>query len=117
MKTSTRGETAPPEQAPLLTVEAQPVAPRVPPGGPSPTKVFRAWSPEQAALLPAAKRDHLGEGHLAVFLLDLLPTLTLQPILDAYADDRGPPPVSPRPMDRLLLLPSHHGATPGLAPL
>jgi len=103
MNTPTRGETTPPEQAPLLTVEAQPVAPRVPPRGASPTKGFRAWNPAQAALLPAAKRDHLGEGHLAVFLLDLLPTLTLQPILDGYADDRGQPPYDPRMMTVLLL--------------
>ena len=100
-----------PEQAPLLTVEAQTVAPRVPPRGASPTKMFRAWSPEQAALLPASKRDHLGEGHLAVFLLDLLPTLTLQPILDAYADDRGQPPYDPRMMTVLLLYAYSQGLT------
>lgn len=111
MKTPTRGETTPPEQAPLLTVEVQPVAPRVPPRGASPTKVFRAWSPEQAALLPVAKRDHLGEGHLAVFLLDLLPTLTLQPILDVYADDRGQPPYDPRMMTVLLLYAYSQGIT------
>ena len=111
MKTTTRGETATPEQAPLLTVEGQPAAPRVPPRGASPTKVFRAWSPEQAALLPAAKRDHLGEGHLAVFLLDLLPTLTLQPILDAYPEDRGQPPYDPRMMTVLLLYAYSQGIT------
>ena len=55
------------------------MAPRVLPRGASPTKVFWAWSPAKAALLPAAKRDHLGEGYLGVFLLDLPPTLTLQP--------------------------------------
>lgn len=111
MNTPTRGETTRPEQAPLLTVEAQPVAPRVPLRGASPTKGFRAWSPAQAALLPAAKRDHLGEGHLAVFLLDLLPTLTLQPILDAYADDRGQPPYDPRMMTVLLLYAYSQGIT------
>src|SRR3990167_1229651 len=111
MKTPTRGETATPEQAPLLTVEAQPAAGRVPPRGASPTKVFRAWSPEQAALLPVAKRDHLGEGHLAVFLLDLLPTLTLQPILDAYPEDRGQPPYDPRMMTVLLLYAYSQGLT------
>ena len=47
-----------------------------PPRGGSPSKVFRPWSPEQTALLPASKRDYLGDDHLAVFLLDLLPTLT-----------------------------------------
>ena len=36
--------------------------------------------------MPASKRDYLGDDHLAVFLLDLLPTLNLQPILDAYPE-------------------------------
>ena len=111
MNTPARGETAPPAQARLLTVETQPVAPRVPPRGASPTKLFRAWSPEQAALVPAAKRDHLGEGPLAVFLLDLLPTLTLQPILHAYAEDRGQPPYDPRMMTVLLLYAYSQGIT------
>jgi transposase len=65
--------------------------------------VFRPWSPEQAALLPASKRDSLGDAHLAVFLLDLLPTLNLQPIRDAYPEDRGQPPYDPRMMTVLLL--------------
>jgi transposase len=65
--------------------------------------VFREWSPEQAALLPASKRDYLGEDHLTVFLLDLLPTLNLDSILAAYTEDRGQPPYDPRMMTVLLL--------------
>jgi hypothetical protein len=53
--------------------------------------------------LPASKRDYLGNDHLAVFLLDVLPTLTLQPILDAYPEDRGQPPYDLRLMTVLLL--------------
>jgi hypothetical protein len=34
-------------------------------------------------LLPASKRDYLGDDHRTVFLLDLLPTLKLEPILAA----------------------------------
>lgn len=96
-------EPAASEQVPLITEEgtAKPLA--VPPRGASPTKVFRAWSPEQAALLPASKRDYLGNAHLSVFLLDLLPTLNLEPILAAYPEDRGQPPYNPRMMTVLLL--------------
>ena len=61
MKNESRAETAAPEQAPLVTVEPQVARSVVPPRAASPTKVFRPWSPEQAALLPASKRDYLGE--------------------------------------------------------
>jgi transposase len=103
MTTPMQGEPALPEQVPLLTVESAAVAPTLAPRGASPTKVFRAWSPEQAVLLPASKRDHLGDDHLAVFLLDLLPTLDLSAIRDAYAEDRGQPPYDPRMLTALLL--------------
>ena len=103
MKNEPRAETAAPEQAPLVTVEPQVARPVGPPRAASPTKVFRPWSPEQAALLPASKRDYLGDGHLAAFLLDVLPSLNLQPILDAYSEDRGQPPYDPRMMTVLLL--------------
>jgi transposase len=103
MKNSARVETATFEQTPLISGEAPAVRPATPPRGGSPSKVFRPWSPEQTALLPASKRDYLGDDHLAVFLLDLLPTLNLQPILDAYPEDRGQPPYDPRMMTVLLL--------------
>ena len=111
MTTPTRGEPALPEQVPLLTVESAAVAPAPPPRGASPTKVFRAWSPEQAALLPASKRDYLGDEHLAVFLLDVLPTLELGPIRDAYPEDRGQPPYDPRMLTVLLLYAYSQGIT------
>jgi transposase len=103
MTTPAQGASAPPEQVPLLGVEAIGAAPTRPPRAASPTKVFRPWRPDQAALLPPSKRDYLGNDHLAVFLLDVVPTLDLQPILDAYAEDRGQPPYDPRMLTVLLV--------------
>jgi transposase len=111
MTTPARSEAAAPEQVPLITVERAARAPGLPPRAASPSKVFRPWSPEQAALLPAAKRDYLGDDHLAVFLLDVLPTLDLQPILDVYGQDRGQPPYDPRMMTVLLLYAYSQGLT------
>jgi len=101
-----------PEQVLLLTVEEGPSGPAAPaPRVGSPTKVFRPWSPEQAALLPASKRDYLGEGHLAVFLRELIEHVDLRPILDAYVEDRGQPPYNPRMMTGLLLYAYSQGIT------
>jgi len=111
MTTPTRRERAALEQVPLITVERAAGASALPPRAASPTKVFRPWSPEQAALLPASKRDYLGNDHLAVFLLDVLPTLDLQPIRDAYGEDRGQPPYDPRMMTVLLLYAYSQGVT------
>jgi transposase len=111
MKNVVRVEPATREQAPLISGEAPAVKSTAPPRGGSPSKVFRPWSPEQTALLPASKRDYLGDDHLAVFLLDLLPTLNLQPILDAYPEDRGQPPYDPRMMTVLLLYAYSQGLT------
>jgi transposase len=111
MKNLARVEPATLEQAPLISGEASAVRPTALPRGGSPSKVFRPWSPEQTALLPASKRDYLGDDHLAVFLLDLLPTLNLQPILDAYPEDRGQPPYDPRMMTVLLLYTYSQGLT------
>jgi transposase len=103
MTTPARREPAASEQVLLIREECPAKAPQVPPRSGSPTKVFRAWSPEQAALLPASKRDYLGDDHRAVFLLDLLPTLNVESILAAYTEDRGQPPYDPRMMTVLLL--------------
>src|SRR2546427_1105949 len=103
MTTPAQRAPAPLEQVPLLSVEATGEAPIRSPRGASPTKVFRPWSPDQAALLPASKREYLGDDHLAVFLIDVMPTLDLQPILDVYAEDRGQPPYDPRMLTVLLV--------------
>jgi len=101
-----------PEQVLLLTVEAGPSGPAVAVTRVgSPTKAFRPWNPEQAALLPASKRDYLGDGHLAVFLRELIAHVDLRPILDAYAEDRGQPPYDPRMMTVLLLYAYSQGLT------
>ena len=100
-----------PEQAPLIKVKAGPLSPPAAPRGGSATKPFRAWNPDQAALLPASKRDYLGDAHLAVFLRDLLEQLDLRPILDAYTEDRGQPPYDPRMMTGLLLYAYSQGIT------
>jgi len=104
MKIHTRPEGTMPEPVLLLTVEGGPSgrAAQAPCVG-SLTKVFCPWNPEQAALLPASKRDSLGETHLAVFLRDLLEHPDLRPILDAYVEDRGQRPYDPRMMTVLLL--------------
>ncbi len=109
--TTPHREPAASEQGLLITEEGTAKASGGPPRGASPTKVFRAWSPEQAALLPASKRDHLGDDHLTVFLLDLLPTLNLDAILAAYTEDRGQPPYDPRMMTVLLLYAYGQGVT------
>ena len=111
MTTPARRESAASEQVPLITEECPAKASAALPRGASPTKVFREWSPEQSALLPASKRDYLGDDHLAVFLLDLLPTLNLDPILAAYPEDRGQPPYDPRMMTVLLLYAYSQGVT------
>ena len=98
-------------QKPLITEACPAKASAMPPRGASPTKVFREWSPEQAALLPASKHDYLGAEHLTVFLLDLLPTLNLEPILAAYTEDRGQPPYDPRMMTVLLRYAYSQGVT------
>jgi transposase len=104
MKTPAHEESTMPGQVALISVEAGPPssAATARRGG-SPTKLFRPWDPDQAALLPASKRDYLGDAHLAVFLRDLLEQLDLRPILNAYTEDRGQPPYDPRMMTGLLL--------------
>src|ERR1700691_4995260 len=68
------------------------------------SKTFRPWNPEQAFLFPPAPRDWLPEGHLVYFLLDVVPQVDLQPILQPYqAEERGQPPFHPVMLLTLLL--------------
>jgi transposase len=68
------------------------------------SKTFRPWNPEQAFLFPPAPRDWLPEGHLVYFLLDVVPQMNLQPILQSYeAEERGQPPFHPVMLLTLLL--------------
>jgi transposase len=68
------------------------------------SKPFRPWNPEQSFLFPPAPRDWLPENHLVYFLLDVIPQMDLQPILQPYqAEERGQPPFHPTMLVTLLL--------------
>jgi len=68
-------------------------------------KQYRAWTPEQAYLLPPSPLEWLPEGHLAYFVLELVRELDLKGIESALQekDARGTRPYSPRMMTALLL--------------
>lgn len=68
-------------------------------------KQYKRWTPEQAFLLPPSPLEWLPEGHLGLFMLDVVSVLDLSPILDAYQakDARGTRAYDPRMMVALLL--------------
>ena len=68
-------------------------------------KTFRAYNLDQRLLLPPDMRQWLPEGHLALFLVDVVSQLDLSEILQAYedGDGRGQPPYHPVMMVTLLL--------------
>ncbi|RPJ59732.1 MAG: IS1182 family transposase [Acidobacteria bacterium] len=69
-------------------------------------KTFKPYTPDQLLLLPPALQDWLPEGHLALFLSDVVDqALDLTPILMTYetGDGRGQPPYHPAMMVKLLL--------------
>ena len=69
-------------------------------------KTFKPYHPEQLFLLPPALRDWLPEGHLALFLSDVVDTaLDLTTIVATYetSDGRGQPPYHPALLVKLLL--------------
>lgn len=69
------------------------------------TKVFRPYSLDQRLLLPPDLREWLPEGHLALFISDVVEELDLSAIVTAYegGDGRGQPPYHPAMMVKLLL--------------
>jgi transposase len=68
------------------------------------SKQFRPWNPDQSFLFPPSPRDWLPENHLVYFLLDVLPQMNLQPILQPYqTEERGQPPFHPTMLVTLLL--------------
>jgi transposase len=68
------------------------------------SKQFRPWNPDQSFLFPPSPRDWLPESHLVYFLLDVVPQMNLQPILQPYqAEERGQPPYHPTLLTTLLL--------------
>ncbi len=64
-----------------------------------------SYDPEQRLLLPPDLREWLPEGHLALFISDVVEELDLRPILESYESDygRGRPPYHPLMMVKLLI--------------
>jgi transposase len=67
------------------------------------SKTFRPYEPDQLLLMPPSLADWLPEQHLARFVSDLVDTLDLTTIEDAYEEERGYPPYHPRMMVKVLL--------------
>jgi len=67
-------------------------------------KKFKDCDREQMYLLPPSLKDWLPEGHLALFILEVVERLDLSEIYASYGGDgRGQPPYDPRMMTALLL--------------
>ena len=69
-------------------------------------KTFKPYNPDQLFLLPPALRDWLPEGHLALFISDVVDhALDLTPILATYetGEGRGQPPYHPALLVKLLV--------------
>jgi transposase len=64
---------------------------------------FRPYPLDQQHLLPVNPRDWLPEGHLALFLADLVSTLDVRAILGTYRGGRGPRGYHPRMLLGVLL--------------
>ena len=69
------------------------------------SKTFLSYDVDQQLLLPPNLRDWLNEGHLALFLLDVVQSLDLSAIMESYkeGDGRGRPPYHPTMMVTLLI--------------
>lgn len=69
------------------------------------SKTFRPYSLDQQLLLPPDLRSWLPEGHLALFISDVVDELDLTAIVRMYeaGDGRGQPPYHPAMMVKLLL--------------
>ena len=69
------------------------------------SKRYREYEPDQLLLLPPDMRAWLPEGHLALFISDVVDELDLSEITERYeeSDGRGYPPLHPRLMVKLLV--------------
>lgn len=69
------------------------------------SRIYLSYDPEQKLLLPPDLRDWLPEGHLALFISDMVDELDLSAIVRSYesGDGRGRPPYHPLMMVKLLL--------------
>ena len=67
-------------------------------------KTFRPYELNQRLLLPPDMREWLPEGHLALFVSDVVDALDLSAIFAAYeGEERGQPPYHPAMMVKLLV--------------
>jgi transposase len=67
-------------------------------------KKFRTYQPNQLLLLPPALNDWIPDGHLALFISDVVDSLDLSEIYAAYDETKGgQPPYHPALMVKLLV--------------
>jgi transposase len=66
-------------------------------------KTFRPYDPNQLLLMPPSLADWVPEDHLARFVGDVVASLDLRAIEEAYTEERGYPPYHPQMMVGLLL--------------
>jgi transposase len=77
------------------------------------SKTFRAWSLDQALLLPPSVHDFVPAGHLSRFVVALVTEeLDLSAILASYRGEKGQPPYHPAMMVALLLYALRSASTP-----
>ena len=69
------------------------------------SRIYLSYDPEQRLLMPPDLREWLPEGHLALFISDVVDELDLKSIMQAYesGDGRGRPPYHPLMMVKLLV--------------
>ncbi len=69
------------------------------------SRIYLSYDPEQRLLLPPDLREWLPEGHLALFISDVVDELDLSGIVRRYesGDGRGRPPYHPLMMVKLLV--------------
>jgi len=66
-------------------------------------KKYRFYDSNQTLILPLNIRDWLPDGHLALFISDVVDELDLTPIFSYYeGEERGNPPYNPRMMTKIL---------------
>jgi transposase len=66
-------------------------------------KTFKPYHPNQSYLLPPDMKDWLPEGHLALFVSDVVDQMDLGLICASYESERGQPPYHPAMMLKLLV--------------
>ena len=66
-------------------------------------KTFRPYEPDQMLLMPPSLQDWVPDGHLARFISDMVDSMDLSEIENAYTEERGYPPYHPCMMVKLLV--------------